>query len=95
VHLFRRRGGATNFRLGDFNVVVAPTPVADEVEKRVRRGDSLLVVGPHGVGKSIAVFSMAYKAVKEGAVVIDLASDTSTFAEYLRLAKKAKWAFAV
>jgi len=53
VHLFSRRGGATHFRLGDFNVVVAPTPVAEEVEKRVRRGDSLLVVGPHGVGKSI------------------------------------------
>lgn len=95
MHLFSRRGGATHFSLGDFNVVVAPTPVAEEVEKRVRRGDSLLVVGPHGVGKSIAVFSMAYKAVEEGAVVIDLASDTSTFAEYLRLAKKAKWAFAV
>jgi len=95
VYLFSRRGGATQFRLGDFNVVVAPTPVADEVEKRVRNGESLLVVGPHGIGKSVAVFSVAYKAVEEGAVVIDLASDTSTFAEYLRLAKRARWAFAV
>jgi hypothetical protein len=95
MYSFGRRGGATNFRLGDFDVAVVSTPVAGEVEKRVRRGDSLLVEGAHGVGKSIAVFYMAYKAVEEGAVVIDLASDTSTFAEYLRLAKKAKWAFAV
>ena len=95
MHLFSRRGAVVYFRLGDFNIAVAPTPIAEEVEKRVRKGESLQVVGPHGVGKSIAVSSVAYKAVEEGAVVIDLASDTSTFAEYLRLAKKAKWAFAV
>jgi hypothetical protein len=47
-------------------------------------------MGTHGVGKSIAFFSIAYKAVEEGAVVIDLASDTSTFAKHLRLAKKTK-----
>ena len=38
MHLFSRRGGATHFSLGDFNVVVAPTPVAEEMEKRIRRG---------------------------------------------------------
>jgi ABC-type transporter Mla maintaining outer membrane lipid asymmetry ATPase subunit MlaF len=64
--LFSRRGAVVYFRLGDFNIAVAPTPIAEEVEKRVRKGESLQVVGPHGVGKSIAVSFVAYKAVEEG-----------------------------
>lgn len=95
MHLFSRRGGLAYFKLGEVTVELVPPPLAGVLSKRLREGASLVVVGPHGVGKSVAVGLVAYAAAEEGAVVIDLASDTSTFAEYLRLARRAGWAFAV
>ncbi|MEM1598904.1 MAG: ATP-binding protein [Pyrobaculum sp.] len=93
MYSFSRRGGAVYFRLGEFTVSVVVPPLVEELLKLLKRGDSVLVAGPHGVGKSVAAYTAAYLAAEEGAVAVDLAADTSTFAEYLKLAKGAKWAF--
>jgi len=74
-------------------VKLVPTPLVEEVRKLLKEGSSVLVSGPHGVGKSAAVFTAMYTAVGEGAAAIDLSVDTATFAEYLKVAEKAKWAF--
>ncbi|MGB9704403.1 MAG: ATP-binding protein [Pyrobaculum sp.] len=95
MHILSRRGGVMSLRLGEQSVSVVETPLMRELKKRVESGVSVLVTGPHGVGKSVLVYSTAYLALEGGAVVVDLASDTSTFAEYIRLAKKAKTALAV
>lgn len=83
------------FRLGDVDISIVSSPIVEDIAKRLREGASIVILGPHGVGKSIAIFSLAYSVAERGAVVIDLASDTSTFSEYIKLAKRAKWAFAI
>ncbi|MEM0484940.1 MAG: ATP-binding protein [Pyrobaculum sp.] len=95
MHLFSRRGGELQMRLGEREVAIVNIPLMKELEKRLSSGESVLLTGLHGVGKSVLALTIAYSALEKGGAVIDLASDTSNFAEYLRIAKRAKWAFAV
>ncbi|MEM4492737.1 MAG: ATP-binding protein [Pyrobaculum sp.] len=95
VYHFSRRGGDLIFRAGDQEVNVVHLQLVEELLKLLEKGVSVLLTGPHGVGKSIAAYTAAYLILERGGVVIDLASDTATFAEYLRIAKRAKWAFAI
>ncbi|MEM1836379.1 MAG: ATP-binding protein [Pyrobaculum sp.] len=81
--------------IGNFSISIVETPLAVKILKLLEGGTPVVVTGLHGVGKSFALSVVMHRLLEKGAVFIDLAVETSTFAELLQTTQSMRAVFGV